>query len=97
MASEEPVWGFFLTRVGRSAEMAVQINLIGVIDQLSQGASGKSRLKSGRPGREEPRRSAMSSTQSAFRSVNRRNGNPPIPRRGALPIAGTPSTEASSI
>jgi hypothetical protein len=35
------VLGFFLTRVGRSAAMAVQINRMGVIDRLSQGASGK--------------------------------------------------------
>jgi hypothetical protein len=38
-------WVFFLTRVGRSAAMAVQINRMGGIDRLSQGASGKSRLK----------------------------------------------------
>jgi hypothetical protein len=37
-------WVFFLTRVGRSAALVVQINRMGVIDRLSQGASAKSRL-----------------------------------------------------
>jgi hypothetical protein len=39
---------FSLTRVGRSAALAVQINRMGVIDRLSQGASGKSRLRASR-------------------------------------------------
>jgi hypothetical protein len=36
---------FCLTCAWRRAGMAVQINRMGVIDRLSQGASGKSRVK----------------------------------------------------
>jgi hypothetical protein len=39
------ILGFFLKTVGRSAVMDVQINRMWVLDRLSQGASGKSRIR----------------------------------------------------